>query len=67
MMQYDIDCKSKHTEHFKAIRKILLFSIDDEIDGVLLKEMIGESTVLNMEAYEMKRLRSSRWNIPKSH
>ena len=24
MMQYDIDCKSKHAEHFKAIRKILL-------------------------------------------
>ncbi len=123
MMQYDIDPKSKHAEHFKAIRKILLsypeiqevknakqtsygdrygvivmlrtkgdvlvaafgkgaklqerypqlqgtgkvvrhlyFGADDEIDEALLREMIEESIVLNMETYEMKRLKSLRYS-----
>ena len=117
-MQYDIDCKSKHAQNFKKIRKILLsyteimelknakqtsyrdkygvvimmrtkgdvlvvafgkgsklqekypqlessgkivrhlyVKEDDVVDEILLREMIEESMVLNMEAYEMKQMR----------
>ena len=118
MMQYDIDCKSKHAKNFKTIRKILLsykeitevknakqtsyrdnysmvvmirtkggvlvvafgkgnqlqekypqlkgygkivrhlyFKEDAVVDEMLLREMIEESMVLNMEAYELRLMR----------
>ena len=118
MMQYDINCRSKHAKNFKTIRKILLsyseitevknakqtsyhdkygvvvmmrtkgdilvvafgkgyqlqekypqlegngkivrhlyFKEDDVVDVGVLREMIEESMVLNMEAYEMRLMR----------
>lgn len=43
----------------KVVRH-LYFGADNEIDEALLREMIEESMVLGMEAYEMKRLKSLR-------
>ena len=43
----------------KVVRH-LYFGVDDEIDEAMLRDMIEESMVLGIEAYEIKRLRFLR-------
>ena len=66
-MQYDLDIKGPQADIFKRIRKILLSypqikelkNAKQTSYSVLLREMIEESFVLGMEAYEMRQLRAT--------
>jgi len=45
----------------KVVRHLYFRSIDD-LDEILLHEMIEESVILNIEAYEMRKLRCNQRN-----
>ena len=45
----------------KVVRHLYFRSIED-LDEALLREMIEESIILNIEAYEMKKLRCNQRN-----
>lgn len=55
---YKLQAKYPQLKGSGKVVRHLYFRTDDEIDEALLREMIEESMVLNLEAYEMKRLRS---------